>query len=425
MKFVRSISSMIVLTTLSVSVVFAQGTTAASKPVIQSAVGKNFFLYVGSFTGAAANGHPDGKEPSKGIYMARFNAETGALSSPVLAAEVANPTFLAVSSNQRFLYAITESDPEAFVSSYEIDPHTGGLRMLNRLPSGGSVTAYLSLEKTDRFVLLANYGSASVTIIQINADGSLGKLTSFVQHAARHTPGVATPPVPRPHATIASPDNRFVVVPDLELNKIFVYKFDAEKGVLTYPAKVTGLTPNDGPRHFVFSPDGKFGYLIAETSGNVEVFRWDAASGTLSPVQTAASFPKGLDATNMSGEIGITPNGKFLYESNRRTHGPSHDLGPDSIVAYQVNPGDWSIDQGSRCRHGRVYPALFLYRSNRRIHDCRRSTDQSRRRLSHRSEGRDAIELGRVDPYPYSSVHAVRSGSMRDVDKMRDVDNLS
>jgi 6-phosphogluconolactonase len=318
---------------------------------------KSFFLYIGSFIGSTPGGHPDGKLPSKGIYMARFNAETGALSAPVLVAEIANPTFLAISPNHRFLYAITESDPEAFVSSYAIDQHTGELRILNRLPTGGSGTAHLSLDKTGRFILLANYGSASVTVIQVNSDGSLGRLTSFVHSASRAT-GVGTI-VPRPHAAIASPDNRFVLVPDLGLNKIFVYKFDAEEGVLAVPATVVDLPSDDGPRHFVFSPDGKFGYLIGQTSGNVEVFRWHEATGTLSLVQIAASLPKGLEATNMSAEIGITPNGKFLYESNRRTSGSSHDLGPDSIVTYQIDQETGALTKIQDTNLGGSIPRCF------------------------------------------------------------------
>jgi 6-phosphogluconolactonase len=359
MKFARSISSIFCLTVLSACTVFAQEGTAAPRQAKHSAAPKNFFLYLGTFIGSTPGGHADGNPQSKGIYMARFNAETGALSAPVLAAELGNPTFLTLSSDQRFLYAITETDPEAFVSSYAIDRHTGALRMLNRLPSGGSGTAYLSLDRTGRFILLAHYGSASVTVIQIDSDGSLGKLTSFVQHSARRPADGGAPPVPRPHATVPSPDNRFVIVPDLGLNKIFVYKFDAEKGVLAIPATVVDLPPDDGPRHFIFSPDGKFGYLIAQTSGNVEVFRWDQPAGTLSLVQTATSFPKGLDAINMSAEIGMTPDGKFLYESNRRTHGPSHDQGPDSIVAYQVNQETGALTKVQDLDMGGSIPRCF------------------------------------------------------------------
>jgi 6-phosphogluconolactonase len=359
MKFARGTGSILVVTVLFACIVFMRGEATVPQQAGDSTSSKNFFLYIGTFIGSTPGGHPDGNPQSKGIYMARFNAETGALSAPALAAEIDNPTFLTVSPDQRFLYAITETDPEAFVSSYAIDQHTGGLRMLNRVPTGGSGTAYLSLDRTGRFILLAHYGSASVTVLQINSDHSLGSLTTFVQHSAHRAAGGAAPPVPRPHAAVASPDNRFVVVPDLGLNKIFVYKFDAEKGVLVIPAKVIDLASDDGPRHFLFSPDGKFGYMIGQTSGNVEVFRWNQATGTLSPVQTATSFPKDLDATNMSAEIGMTPNGKFLYESNRRTHGTSHELGPDSIVAYQVNQETGALTKIQDVDMGGSIPRCF------------------------------------------------------------------
>jgi 6-phosphogluconolactonase len=358
MKFARSMGAILAFMVLCECMAFAQAETAGRKQEVHNALSKSFFLYIGSFTGPAFNGHPDGKPPSKGIYMTRINAETGALSAPVLAAEVADPTFLAVSPNQRFLYATTESAP-AFVSSYAIDQHTGELRILNRVPTGGSGTAYVSLDRTGRFVLLANYGSSSVSVIQTNSDGSLRKMTSLIRHSATQAAGNGAPVVPHPHATIASPDNRFVIVPDLDLNKIFVYKFDAENGVLDSAATTVDLAPDEGPRHFVFSPDGRFGYLIGETTGNVHVFRWDQARGTLSPVQTAASFPKGLDATNMSAEIGITPNGRFLYESNRRVHGASHDLGPDSIVAYRVNQQTGTLTEVQDVDLGASIPRCF------------------------------------------------------------------
>lgn len=359
MKFARRIGSILFVLALFDCAVFAQEKASEPNQVTHSTNGRSFFLYIGTFIGSTPNGRPDGKPPSKGIYMARFNAETGTLSPPVLAAELANPTFLAVSANQRFLYAITETAPEAFVSSYGIDSHTGELRLIDRAPTGGSGTAFLSLDRTGKFILLANWGSASVTVIQIHPDGTFGRLTSFVQHSARRAPGGGMPDAPRPHAAVASPGNGFVLVPDVELNKIFVYKFDADKGGLATPAKITDLPADDGPRHFIFSRDGRFGYMIGQTSGNVEVFRWDEATGTLSLVQTAASFPKGLDATNLSAEIEITPDGKFLYESNRRTHGASHEQGPDSILGFQVDQQTGKLTEIQETDLGGSIPRCF------------------------------------------------------------------
>ena len=348
---------------------FAQS-PSAPHPAKHPAPPKTFHLYIGTFTTPTApNGHPDGAPPSKGIYLSHFNAQSGTLSAPSLAAEVANSSFLALSPNQRFLYAISETNPEAFVSAYAINPHTGQLRLLNRLPTGGEGTAFVSLDKTGKNVLLANYGSSSVTVIQTNADGSLGKLTSFIQYALPVPPGSAAAPAPTPpsindpaphtHCTVISPDNRFVVVLNMGLDQLYTYRFNAETGVLALPATVTNLPSGEGPRHFVFSPDGRFGYLISQNTGNVTAFSWDQATGTLQNLQTSATFPAGLDAFNLSSEIALTPNGKFLYEANRRSRGPKNQLGPDDIVAFKVNQQTGTLAHVQTTDLGASIPRCF------------------------------------------------------------------
>jgi 6-phosphogluconolactonase len=209
----------------------------------------------------------------------------------------------------------------------------------------------------------------------------------------QHTPARAirgsesgTPPqpaVPHPHAMAASPDNRFVLVPDLGLNRVLVYPFDA--GVLRLPARAIDVEPGEEPRHFVFSPDGAFGYLNGQKRGNVDVFRWDATAGTLSPVQTVESFPKGLDAFNMSAELAMTPNGKFLYESNRRTHGAARELGPDSLVAFQVNRQTGTLTQVQDVDLGTALPRCF-------------SIDPTGGYLFLSGEQSNAVDVYRIDP---------------------------
>jgi 6-phosphogluconolactonase len=335
------------------------GSRSASRP------GKNFYLYIGSFTGVAPNGHPDGGTPSKGIYVARFNSATGNLDHPQLAAEVNNPTFLAVSPNHRFLYAATETSPASYVSAYAISGTTGKLRLLNKLPTGGAGTAHIAMDRTGKFVMLANYGSGSVAVMRVKTDGSLGEITAFMQHSVGSGRGSASNPPPRPvsphpHSLVMSPDNRFAIVPDLGMDKIFIYSFDVKTGRLSdFPPSSVALPPNDGPRHFVFAPNGKFGYLIAQDTGNVEVFIWDAAQGTLTPLQTVHTVPPGLDVQNMSAEIGITPNGKFLYESNRRTHSPNRTLGPDSIGIYAIDPEKGTLTEAGQFDRGTSIPRCF------------------------------------------------------------------
>jgi 6-phosphogluconolactonase len=391
MKLARSIGTICLFATLPAYAMQVESSAAAASRTKRHSATKHFLLYIGSFTGSAHNGHPDASAPSKVIYVAHFNAETGELNAPTLAAEVTNPSFLAVSANHRFLYSITEAEPEAFVTAYAADTHTGRLRMLNKLPTGGAGTAFLSLARTGKFVLLANYGSGSISAIQVLADGSLGKLTSFVQHSLPRGPRGArsTPPppptIPHPHTIIASPRNHFVVVPDLGLNKIFIYEFDAANGVFNLPAKAVDLAPDDGPRHFVFSPDGKFGYLIAQTSGNVEAFSWDEASGALTLIQTAPSLPKGLEANNMSAEIGLTPDGRFLYESNRRTHGSTRELGPDSIGVYNVNRETGTLTAVQESDQGNAIPRCF-------------SIDPTGGYLLVGAQQNNLVEVYRIDP---------------------------
>jgi 6-phosphogluconolactonase len=363
---------------------------AAQSPERNSTHSTDYFLYIGSFTGPAPNGHPDGGTPSKGIYVATFNSATGDLGVAQLAAEIPDPSFLAISPDQRFLYAAIETQPESFASAYAIDASTGKLHLLNKLSSGGAGTAFISLDRTGKFALLAHYGSSSVSVISIKPDGSLGEMTAFIQHSASHSvsrdPSEA-PVIPRPHSIVVSPDNRFAIVPDLGLNKLFIYGFDPTTGSLSrFPPSAIDLAPDEGPRHFVFSPDGKFGYLIAQTTGNVIVFSWDQLHGTLTQLQAAPSFPKGLDASNMSAEIAITPDGKFLYESNRRTHGPNHELGPDSIGVYSVNPHTGLLTEVQQAAQDAALPRCI-------------TIDPTGRYLLMGAQQNNRIEVFRIDPH--------------------------
>lgn len=325
---------------------------------------QDYFLYIGSFTNTAPNGQPDGGIPSKGIYVARFNGRTGELGEPSIAAEVTNPTVLAMSPNHRFAYAISEISPEAFVTAYAIDGHSGRLQMLNKVPTGGAGTTYISLDRSGKYVLLANYGSGSVSVIEVEADGSLGKLTSWIQHTMRRHPGRpaagSSPPVAaHPHSTVASPDDRYIVVPDFGLDQLFVYGFNADNGTLRIPATTVDLAPGEGPRHFVFSPNDKYAYLISQTTGNVSVFKWDSSQGALTRLQSVPSFPPDLDATNLSAEIALSPDGKFLYESNRRTRNLTHELGPDTIDVYQVDADSGSLTPVQVVDVGGAIPRCF------------------------------------------------------------------
>src|ERR1700692_302123 len=155
------------------------------------AQGSDFFMYVGTYTGFKwvhhSRGYGLGESHSKGIYVSRFRAATGEFSEPQLAAEMINPSFLTVSPDHRFLYAVSEDplsvgpplDHSSYVSAFAIDSTTGSLRLLNTVPTSGTSTCFISMDKTGKYVMLANFGSGSVSVIRVREDGSLGELTSF------------------------------------------------------------------------------------------------------------------------------------------------------------------------------------------------------------------------------------------------------
>jgi 6-phosphogluconolactonase len=327
-----------------------------------------YFVYYGTYTGFTymKEGLPAGGSHSKGIYMSRFDPATGQLSEPELAAEIVNPAYLAVHPNQKFLYVATEDplslgpdfDHASYVSAYAIDGATGKLRLLNTLPTGGTSTCYLSIDKTGRYVLMANFGSSSVTVLRINDDGSLGQQTAFMKHLGRGK-DPAFQSKAHPHSIDVSPDNRYAIVSDLGVDKVFIYRFDAATGQLSpdEPPFVEAES-GGGPRHFVFDAAGKFGYALHEMSGIIAVMAWDAQNGKFTKIQDAKTLAPNFVGANDSAEIAIHPNGKFLYESNRRFRGA--DLwGPDSIGVFAIDPAKGTLTEIEQIAPGGTMPRQF------------------------------------------------------------------
>ena len=285
--------------------------------------GDETLAYFGTYTGAK----------SEGIYVTRFDSTTGQLSAPELAAETRNPTFLAVAPGGNFLYAVSEVDeadgkPSGAVSAYKLGTTTGKLTLLNQQPSGGSGPCHVSVDTMGKCLLVANYGSGSIAALPIHADGSLGEATTVLQHA-----GSGANPQrqagPHAHFILPSPDNRFALDCDLGLDKIFINHLDANTGKLTAnePPFAT-VVPGSGPRHLVFSPDGKFVYVINEMGGTITVFSYADTNAAMTEVQTISTLPKGFSGKNTAAEIVMHPSGKFIFGSNR---------GHDSIAVFAVN----------------------------------------------------------------------------------------
>jgi 6-phosphogluconolactonase len=302
-------------------------------------------VFVGTYTGGE----------SKGIYRTTLDTETGALSTPRLAAETTSPSFLAIDPTRRFLYAVGEVDsvqgkPGGGVVAFAIDPATGGLTRLNAQTSGGAGPCHLTVDRTGRNVLVANYGGGSTEVIRVEPDGRLGAVSAFVQHKGSSVdPGRQQGP--HAHSVNLDAGNRFAFVADLGLDKMLIYRFDASRGTIApNDPPAAALAPGAGPRHFAFHPGGKFAYTINELNSTVTAWSYDPDRGALTEIQSISTLPAGFHGTNYPAEVQVHPSGKFLYGSNR---------GHDSIAAYTIDPATGKLTfvgtQGERVKNPRNF----------------------------------------------------------------------
>jgi 6-phosphogluconolactonase len=283
------------------------------------------WTYFGTYTG----------EKSRGIYVSRFDAVSGRLSTPELAAEIANPAFLAVHPNRPLLYAVNElssfqDQPGGAVSAFAIDPATGKLTLLNQESTRGGGPCHLTVDPAGKAVLVANYGGGSIGALPIQAGGDVGPLRTFVQHTGSSVnPRRQT--APHAHGIYVDAANRFVFVPDLGIDQVLVYRWDpATIALQPHEPPAVRLAAGAGPRHFAFHPNGQVAYAINELLNTITVFAYDTAAGSLREIQTIATLPGDFDGQNSTAEIVVHPSGRFLYGSNR---------GHDSLAIYAIDPG--------------------------------------------------------------------------------------
>jgi 6-phosphogluconolactonase len=316
-RYFQTISRLTILLLVIVIALAPSMLQPAARPAEQK-----YLVYVGTYT----------NHGGKGIYAFRLDSATGKPTSLGLAAETAEPSFLGADSSNRFLYAVNETanyngQPTGAVSAFAIDPKTGKLSFLNEVSSRGEDPAHVALDRTDRYALVSNYTGGSVAVFPVLKDGRLGEASWFVQHQ-----GSSVDPQrqkgPHAHAIALSPDNRFAVVADLGLDQLLVYGFDAAKGTLGAKPQVVAASPGAGPRHLVFSSDGRFLYAINEMQSTVATYSYDSATGALHELQTISTLPKGYSGSNTAAEIDIHPSGQFLFASNR---------GEDSIAVFAID----------------------------------------------------------------------------------------
>lgn len=284
-------------------------------------------VYIGSYA------EPTGP----GLYACHFDPVTGQLELIQQLDGLANPTFLDIDAANLRLYTLMEVRDEdgrrtGGAAVFAIDPDSGRLTELGRARTVPATTCHISLDRTGRCLLTASYHGGMIGLNPVFDNGLIGDETEIHRHS-----GSSVLPVqnqPRPHSAFLSPDNRYVVVPDLGADKVFIYKLDTENRSLQFHREVP-TAPGAGPRHFAFHPSRRYGYVINELNSTVIAYTYDEANGELVEKQTVSTLPASHQGENACAHIELSPDGRFLYASNR---------GHDSIAIFAVNPEDGLLE---------------------------------------------------------------------------------
>ena len=285
---------------------------------------ERYRVFVGTYTG--------GDSISKGVYSCEFDAETGKLSEPVLAAELINPSFLAIHPSGKYLYAVNEVSEgpgrgNGAVTALTINAD-GTLTKINHQASEGGAPCHCNVDSTGTNLLIANYGGGNVAVYPISEDGSLKPVSCNIQHEGSSV-DKSRQGAPHAHSINISSDNKFAYAADLGLDKIMIYKLDAEAHTLTPASQPAALvTPGGGPRHFAIHPSSKFAYTNNEITMVVTGFSRNPEDGSLKAIQEISTIPAGFDGRKSTAECLVHPSGKFLYVSNR---------GHETITAFTID----------------------------------------------------------------------------------------
>ena len=291
---------------------------------------KPFMVYVGTYA----------KPDAPNIFLYRLHATTGELTRINAFKGGENPSFLALTSDQQYLYAVNEvidfnGVKTGAVSAFAVDKKTGDLTFLNQLATGGSAPCYVSVDKSGKLVLVANYVGGNVIMFPIQTSGRLGNFTALQQHQGSG-PDAKRQEAPHAHCIIPTPDNQFALAVDLGIDKIKNYRLDTKQGGLVpNPGADFSTRPGAGPRHLTFHPNGRYAYLITELNSTLMVLAYNSHNGSFTALQTISTLPASFKGENIGADVHVSPNGKFLYASNR---------GHNSLVVFSINAGTGKLN---------------------------------------------------------------------------------
>lgn len=280
-------------------------------------------FYIGSYVDT-----PDG-----GITICRFFPGSGEIHMVDVCKGIANPSFMISGSRRQYLYIVNETGDfggksSGSVSAFRRDAKTGKLAFLNVQASLGAHPCHLTIDRTGRFILVANYSGGNVAVLPVGPDGKLAGAVEMVQHSG-HGPNAGRQESAHAHSVNLSPDNRFAFVCDLGIDKIMIYRFDEKTGKLSPSSHPFFQTaPGAGPRHFTFAADGKQAFVVNELNSTLTSLKFDPDTGILSELETLSTLPDGFSAENTCADVHVHPNNRFVYASNR---------GHDSIAVFSID----------------------------------------------------------------------------------------
>ncbi len=368
---------------LKFSCVLAGSASLPARVLLAQAAGatRPLMAYVGTFSSPLRDMLPTQVDlppgNGRGIHLFEVDRTTGALTPCGVYESGTSPSCLVLNAAGTRLYSANETDrvgegKEGTVSAFAIDRADGQLKLLNTVPSGGAGPTYVSVHPSGKFLLVANYFGGSVAVLPIRPDGGLGSATDVKRDEGTVGPRKATNAPPgsfafsghdhtHAHMIQADPAGRFVLHVDLGLDRIFIWRFDDAKGVLTPndPAALS-LPPGDGPRHFCFHPDGRRLYSLQEEGSNIVLFDYDARQGRLAARQTVSTLPSGFAGSNFCSEILVSADGRFLYAGNR-LH--------DSIAIFSIGAAGTLTYVGEEWTRGN-YPRSFNFDPTGRFLYC-------------------------------------------------------
>jgi 6-phosphogluconolactonase len=321
----------------------------------QTSPGSSMFAYVGSFTTAERKAHGDG------IHVYRVDPATGAWTHVQHVGNLVNPSYLALSRDQRVLYSV-HGDGD-YASAFALDPKSGEAKPLGRAATGGKNGVRQALDPSGKYLIVANYSSGSVAVLPIAPDGTLKDQHQLVALPGEPGPHKVEQQSSHPHDIVFDPSGRFVLVPDKGLDRVFVFRFDGATGKLT-PTEQGSVQsrPGAGPRHVAFHPKLPIVWVLNELNSTMATYRFDPESGSLKPLQVITTLPTDFTGNSTAAEIAVSPDGRYVYGSNR---------GHDSVAIYSTNaegllsPVSWEPTQGGGPRFIGLDPAgHFLNAAN-------------------------------------------------------------